>query len=131
MSVLPDRMICPKSIKFTAQNTNGKMRNYMMIFNTALNSILPLDIPTSCILYKITTCKNRTKYTQISSQDFVVRQNRDIGLLNNEMLTGNFSNIILPNILDIQNFITDALPGQTFSSLQSTTIIDSSGNSII
>ena len=79
-----------------------------MVFITSLNSLFPLDIPTACILYKVSH-KKHPKYIQIASRNFIVRQDRENRFIYNNLLTGNFSNIMLPPIPLIQKFITDSI----------------------
>ena len=109
-------IICPRALKFSAKKANGKTHNYILVFITSLNSLFPLDIPTACILYKVSH-KKHPKYTQIALRKFIVRQDRENRFIYNNLLTGNFSNILLPPIVLIQKFISDALPGETCSSL--------------
>ena len=112
----PKSIICPEALGFIAKKANGKSNNYILVFRTSLNSLFPLDIPTACILYKVSH-KKHPKYTQIASQKFIVRQDRENRFIYNNLLTGNFSNIMLPPIPLIQKFISETLPGQTFSTL--------------
>ena len=114
-----DSINCPQALIFKATKANGKSNNYILVFRTALNSLFPLDIPTACILYKVSH-KKHPKYIQIASRNFIVRQERENRFIYNNLLTGNFSNIMLPPIPLIQKFITDALPGQTCGTLTST-----------
>ena len=115
----PPEINCPKANTFRATKPNGKSHNYILVFRTSLNSVLPLDIPTACILYKISNNKKHPKYTQIALRNFIVRQDRENRSIYNNLLTGNFSNITLPPIPLIQKFISDALPGETYSPLTS------------
>ena len=116
MTQAPKSINCPQALIFKATKPNGKTHNYILVFRTALNSLFPLDIPTACILYKVSN-KKHPKYTQIALRNFIVRQERENRFIYNNLLTGNFSNIMLPPIVLIQKFISDTLPGQTFSTL--------------
>jgi hypothetical protein len=118
MTQAPKSINCPQALIFKATKANGKSNNYILVFRTALNSLFPLDIPTACILYKVSH-KKHPKYIQIASRNFIVRQERENRFIYNNLLTGNFSNIMLPPIVLIQKFISDTLPGQTFSTLTS------------
>jgi hypothetical protein len=113
---IPTNITCPQALSFIATKPNGKSNNYILVFRTSLNSLFPLNIPTACILYKVSH-KKHPKYTQIASRNFIVRQERENRFIYNNLLTGNFSNIMLPQIPHIQTFITDSLPGQTYSPL--------------
>ena len=104
----PKSINCPEALAFKAKKANGKSNNYILVFRTSLNSLFPLDIPTACILYKVSH-KKHPKYTQIASRKFIVRQERENRFIYNNLLTGNFSNIMLPPIVLIQKFITDSI----------------------
>ena len=121
MTEAPQSITCPQALSFSATKPNGKTHNYILVFRTSLNSLFPLDIPTACILYKVSN-KKHPKYTQIASRNFIVRQERENASIYNNLLTGNFSNIMLPKIVLIQKFIIVSLnePGAYYSPLTST-----------
>lgn len=113
----PNTILCSSALKFSAKdNTTDKISHYTIIFKISLISKLPLEIPIICLLYKKTKDK-KNPYKQIALKQFLVKQDKDSSVRDNNMYMGTFNDTKLPSSKDIIGFIKATLPNSTYSAL--------------
>jgi hypothetical protein len=113
-------IICSKYLNFNAKhNNNNKISNYTIVFKISLISKSPLELPITCILLKKPKDKKHP-YKEIAFKNFIVRQDNNTNYLNDLMYKGDFKETKLPDLKQIQGFISGAVPNSTYSALLTT-----------
>lgn len=110
----PTTIRATNALQFFAKNMITNITSdYVLTFDISLKPNLPLHKKITCNLYKKSI--KHQNYKKIASRIFVVKQDKENGVLNNSMALGNFDNLKLPDFDKINKFVSETLSHETMS----------------